>query len=296
MKILLHRFKTFHLNEQGATLVESVAWTAAIAVMLWAIYAVLLAGAPQMVGAWTNAGINQRDLWEGRGNMPSGWVNPQPIPDATYSSNSAALNVKGTQDQSWWGQAWGWLKGLGTGLVNGVGSLSRRFIDRDGQIKFGPADPGSTWKVDRWFHIDLPDSGTPFTHLNADSGLLNWLGLNHAEVPSWLRWLDNAGFLKGLGDALIIVGILMSLYDVWNTWRTGGDPWRAVAKEVGGWVGAIAGAAGGAFLGGGTPLSLVLAIGGGTGGAIAGEWAGEHLYDWLSGIMRRQPAIQPENP
>ncbi len=112
MKLLLRRFQEWHSNERGSTLIESVAWTAAIAVMLWAIYAVLVNGAPQMVGAWTNAGINQRDLWEGRGNLPGGFG----------SQVTANPNSNGGQNASKTGSAessnlWTWLKGRAQDLA-----------------------------------------------------------------------------------------------------------------------------------------------------------------------------------
>ncbi len=126
MQFLVRRIREFHSNEQGISLIESVAWTGAIAVTLWAIYAVLSAGAPAMVGAWTHAGINQRDLWEGRGTFPGGWVNPPPISNPNYNgagqlSSSAnpgtqngapnnGVSARAGGSQTWWAQVGDWFR------------------------------------------------------------------------------------------------------------------------------------------------------------------------------------------
>lgn len=69
----LQRIRKLNRNERGVALIEGIAWMAAVALMLWVIYGVLAAAAPLMVDAWTRAGVNQRNLYEMRGQMPQGW-------------------------------------------------------------------------------------------------------------------------------------------------------------------------------------------------------------------------------
>jgi len=161
---------------------------------------------------------------------------------------------------------------------------------------FKKANPKKVFRVD--YHGLNSTGGKPAWHYNKTKGLASIKGLQAAnhEVATGAKIAGRTiTIFRYAGRAMFIAGVGMSAYDIYHA----ENKQREIARQVGGWTGALAGGALGAkggtvagagvgvwFAGAGAAPGAAIggtlgAIGGGVSGWVIGTEVSETVYDWV---------------